>query len=139
MTNSKRSYGIGPDDALEAILSGKNTFITGGGGSGKSHLINTLRDFYADDSLFLGPTGLSALNIKGMSCHKALGLTLGVTLPQDIPTVRSKKQAQLLTSRAINRVIIDEASMVNDNIYRLLHKYAEENNAKLIFVGEFIA
>ena len=36
-------------------------------------------------------------------------------------------------------VIIDEASMVNDNIYWLLHKYAEENNSKLIFVGEFIA
>lgn len=123
MTNTKLPYGVGPDDALEAILTGKNTFITGGGGSGKSHLINTLRDFYAEDSLFLGPTGLSALNIKGMSCHKALGLTLGVTLPQDIPTVRSKKQAQLLSSKAINRIVIDEASMVrSDKFWEMDYK-----------------
>lgn len=33
-------------------------------------------------------------------------------------------------------VIIDEASMVNDNIYWLLHKYANENHSKLIFVGD---
>lgn len=76
MTNSNLTYKIGVDAAMAAINSGRNVFITGPGGSGKSKLIATLREWYGDSTLLLGPTGISALNIKGMSCHKACGLSL---------------------------------------------------------------
>lgn len=113
-------YAIGIDAAIDAIMSGDNVFITGGGGTGKSHIINSVREFFGDDSLFLAPTGLAALNIKGMSCHKAMGLSMGVTQEKDLRSVRSNKQAALLTSKAISRIIIDEVSMVrSDKFYEM--------------------
>lgn len=122
MTDKKQAlpYGIGVDAAIDAIMSGENVFITGGGGTGKSHIINTIRQFFKDDTLFIAPTGLAALNIRGMSCHKALGLSLGVTQDKDLRSVRSNKQAELMTSKALSRIVIDEVSMArSDKIYEM--------------------
>lgn len=58
------------DAALNSILSGENTAILGGGGRGKSHLINSLSNFFDGCMLKVGPTGSSALNIKGATLHK---------------------------------------------------------------------
>lgn len=74
------SYELGTKAALSSVMKGNNTFITGSGGSGKSHTIRTMQDFFEDDTIFCGPTGISALNIRGASCHKTFGLAMGVSL-----------------------------------------------------------
>jgi hypothetical protein len=102
---------VGVDAAMAAIMAGENVFVTGPGGSGKSHMIATLREWFGDSTLLMGPTGIAALNIRGMSCHKACGLTFGITTPEDYKA-KGKKQAMLMSSDALDMVVIDEISMV---------------------------
>lgn len=105
------NYLIGPDAAISSIKAGKNTFITGPGGSGKSHIIHQIKETMGEDSLFLAPTGIAALNIDGMTAHKAMGLAMGISTHHDFTKVRSDKQAKLLSSKAIKRIVLDEISM----------------------------
>ena len=97
------------DDALNSILNGNNTAILGGGGRGKSSLINSLSNFFGTCMLKVGPTGSSALNVGGQTLHRAFGLALepfieGVTLKRNL----KKERAAVLKSPDIQMLIIDE-------------------------------
>lgn len=130
------SYELGTKAALSSVMKGKNTFITGSGGSGKSHTIRTMQDFFEDDTIFCGPTGISALNIRGSSCHKTFGLAMGVSLEDDLRRVKSRKQAALLSSRALSRIVIDEVGMVRtDKLYEMDHKMRYFRKNDLPFGG----
>lgn len=113
-------FEVGSDAAMDSILEGKNTFITGGGGVGKSHIIHGLKTWRSADTAFVSPTGVSALNIGGMCAHRAFGLSIGVTLEHNIKQVRTDDQANLLSSRALNCIVYDEIGMVrSDKLYEL--------------------
>lgn len=105
---------IGNEAGMAAIMAGDNVFITGPGGSGKSLMIASLREFFADSFLFVAPTGIAALNISGITAHKAFGLTFGVTTQEDFKA-RSKKPAMLMASPALEAVVFDEISMIRSD------------------------
>lgn len=104
------SFGIGTEAALGAIMSGDNVFVTGPGGSGKSHLIKTIQALYTGSVLTVAPTGAGAINVEGMTAHRAFGLSMGVATPQDGEKVKPKVK-RLLKSKALQIIIIDEISM----------------------------
>lgn len=106
-----KSFVVGTDATMAAVMSGENVFVTGAGGSGKSHMIATLRDFFSGSVLLLAPTGIAALNIQGMTAHKACGLTFGITTKEDYKA-KGRAQAILMSSKAIELLIIDEISMI---------------------------
>lgn len=108
---------IGNEDAMRAIMNGDNVFVTGPGGSGKSLMIASLREFFADSFLFVAPTGISALNISGITAHKAFGLTFGVTTKEDYKA-KSKKPAMLMASDALDAIVFDEISMIRSDKLR---------------------
>jgi len=66
-------------------------FITGGAGTGKSHLIKTIyasvsktlsyhsKDLEKPSVLLMAPTGVSAVNISGTTIHSALGIPVDCT------------------------------------------------------------
>ena len=54
------------------IESGKNLFITGGAGSGKSYLLNQLKQEYR--IALTSTTGISAMNINGQTIHSWSGI-----------------------------------------------------------------
>lgn len=113
-------YLIGQDAAIDCILEGRNTFITGAGGTGKSNIINTLKTFRGTGAAFVAPTGIAALNIQGMSLFKAFGLSIGVTVEDSIKKVRSDTQVDLLTSKALDLIVIDEIGGVrSDKLFEL--------------------
>lgn len=118
---------VGSEAGMAAIMA---VCISGPGGSGKSRMIATLREFFGDSFLFVGPTGVAALNIRGQSCHKAFGLTFGISTSEDYKA-KSKKAAILLASRALEAVVIDEAFMVrSDKLYEMdikLRHYRKDN------------
>lgn len=105
---------IGNEEAMKAIMAGDNVFITGPGGSGKSMMIAALREFFADTFLFVAPTGIAALNIAGMTAHKAFGLTFGITTSEDY-MAKSKKPAILMSSKALEAIVFDEISMIRSD------------------------
>ncbi|WAK43503.1 hypothetical protein [Cronobacter phage EspYZU12] len=103
-------FGVGVEAALGAIMSGDNVFVTGPGGSGKSYTIKTIQSLYAGSVLTVAPTGAAAINVDGMTAHRAFGLTMGVATKKDTEEIKPKVK-RLLKSKALKIIIIDEISM----------------------------
>lgn len=101
------------DKATDAILSGKNCLILGGGGSGKSTLIHRLREFFSGEVIILAPTGIAAINVGGQTLHTGMAMPVSVTYNhKDIRNLKRNREKFGVNS-ATNLLIIDEISMCN--------------------------
>jgi len=81
-----------------AALAGRNCFLTGMAGNGKS---TTLRAFIRESIKRVdvtAPTGVAALNVGGMTIHKSQGLKLNSAY-LDIRAARAPGQAYVAVSR----------------------------------------
>ena len=100
--------------AVDLIQRGHNVFLTGRAGSGKSTVVNWLRDFGPEGTVFLAPTGLAALNIGGSTIHSFLSLPPTYLPPGYVPPHMSSAQAEVLS--AVRTIVIDEISMVRSDV-----------------------
>ncbi len=104
-----------------------NLFVTGKAGTGKSYLLNFFRQRTCKRVLFTAPTGIAALNIKGVTLHKAFGFD---NLQSGPPFKISNNQKKLL--ERIDTIVIDEISMVRvdvfDYISMMLSEIMESEN-----------
>ena len=92
------------------------------GNSGKSHLIKTIQSLYPSSTLTVAPTGVASLNVDGMTTHRAFGLSMGIATEDDGKTVKTKPK-KLLKSKSLERIIIDEISMVRaDKLWEMDQK-----------------
>lgn len=73
--------------AYDTLLTGNNIFLTGEGGTGKSYLIKTFirqkKEQEGKNVLVCAPTGIAALNLGGVTMHKALRMPTRVIVPDD--------------------------------------------------------
>lgn len=75
-------YGFtkGQAKAMEALRSGRNVFLTGNAGTGKSFVLNAfIEELEADDTPYLAmaPTGIAAQNLEnGTTIHRTLQIGL---------------------------------------------------------------
>jgi len=111
---------IKQQQALNAINRGENVFLTGVAGCGKSYVIDQILDH---DTLICAPTGIAALNVDGITCHKAFGLPTEVVAPYHREITSRKNQtlkALFEGEGAIKRVVIDEISMLRRDQFELI-------------------
>lgn len=97
--------------ALDAVNSGRNVFITGGGGTGKSYLLRAI--VYSlmsagKNVIVCAPTGIAAANVGGMTIHTTFNFNSSVLIQP-----KRKKPIQRVTPpiKGADVVIIDEISM----------------------------
>lgn len=57
------------EDAVSAMMSGRNVFLTGEAGTGKSMVVCEFRRRCWDECIVLAPTGIAALNAGGSTIH----------------------------------------------------------------------
>ena len=57
------------EDAVSAMMSGRNVFLTGETGTGKSTVVREFRRRSRDECIVLAPTGIAALNAGGSTIH----------------------------------------------------------------------
>jgi ATP-dependent DNA helicase PIF1 len=128
--------------AIEAIQAHKNLFITGKAGTGKSTLLQYYRDHYGMGTVFLAPTGVAALNIKGQTIHSFFGFRPDITI-EKIAAGEGSKRGNIF--RALKTIVIDEASMVRADLLdcvdaflrRARGNYAHPfGGVQMIFVGD---
>ncbi len=59
-------------EALEVLKSGRNVFLTGRAGSGKTHLLNKYISFLREENTPVGvtaSTGIASTHLNGMTIH----------------------------------------------------------------------
>lgn len=133
--------------ALLYLKTGKNAFITGGAGTGKSYLISEFINQYDNtcelDLAVTSTTGISALLLKnGKTIHSWAGIKLGTG---DLYSLVSKNKAATERWLNVKTLIIDEISMLNINLFEKLNNLAcrIRNNTdpfggiQIILVGDF--
>lgn len=103
------------ESALQAMLSGKNVFLTGEAGTGKSTIIQEFRRRTEREAVFLAPTGIAAINIKGSTLHSFFQLKPGLLTSETIEPIGSGRRRALI--RRTKVIVIDEISMVRSDIF----------------------
>lgn len=132
-------------EAYQHICKGSNVFISGPGGVGKSFLINYLREQFAKDTIFLAPTGVAALNIKGSTIHSVFKLSTHVLTANMCKRSPHKDVIDLFEGNAVKRIVIDEISMVRSDVFtaidQTLRRVKRRNVAfggiQVIIFGDF--
>jgi len=138
--------GLSPDQlrAVEAVQAGRNVFLTGRGGCGKTMVLKTiLRGLQAADTpvAVTATTGIAAEPLHGTTVHKFACLAPGSSLEDCVKTALKYGKERI---REPVVLIIDEISMMSkEEMGRLLHVlHAVRGKAlglpKLILSGDFL-
>ena len=77
------------EHALQLMLSGKNVFLTGEAGTGKSTILRKFREQSTRECVFLAPTGIAAINVGGATLHSFFMLKPGLLTPDSIEEIGS--------------------------------------------------
>jgi len=140
-------------DAISRMKQGQNVFLTGGGGTGKSyvleHYIDYAKNKYREDfKRFIGITSLtgsSALLIGGTTIHSFSGIGVSKSDENRIIETISKRKYIKNRWKELKTLIIDEISMMTPRTLRLLNKLAQFirkntlpfGGIQMIFSGDF--
>lgn len=126
-------------EALEALKSGHNVFLTGEAGTGKSFLLDYFVTNYLADKevLITAPTGIAAINVSGVTLHRAFSLETDVISLAEEPHENAIPEAVALA----DVLIIDEISMCRLDVFEKVLKslkLVNKKNAQVILVGDFL-
>ena len=102
------------DDQLLAIISG-------GAGTGKSYLIQAIKELMGDKCLLTAPTGVAAFNISGETIHSALGLQCKLALAEMSSSGPALQKLQDKFA-GVELLVIDEYSMVGKRMLATVEK-----------------
>ncbi len=114
-------------------------FITGRAGTGKSTLLGIYRDTTKKRCVFLAPTGVAALHIRGQTLHSFFAFPPKLITPQDIV---KRKNHRLY--KKVECIVIDEISMVRVDMIDAIDHFLQKNRdnslpfggVQMIFFGD---
>ena len=147
-TVSRDFHGLteGQARAFDAVKAGKNVYLSGLGGTGKSYVLERIIEWARgteQNVLVCAPTGIAALNVGGSTVHRALGIRPEQTLTGQ-PSPRVSQDSPLY---ACDLMIVDEISMCRVDLFDYLSaalqraadlRAAEGRPAcQLVVVGDF--
>ena len=116
--------------ALQIIkFSNRSLFLTGKAGTGKSTFLRYIAETTKKKCVVLAPTGIAAINAKGMTLHSFFKIPFHPLLPNDTRySVRNIREtlkyngAKCKLIRELELIIIDEISMVRADIIDFVDK-----------------
>jgi ATP-dependent DNA helicase PIF1 len=134
--------------ALQTVLSGKNVFLTGPPGTGKSYTLKAIIQQLKEKQIkyaITASTGCSAVLINGQTIHSYLGMGNGTFKIDKIVDSLKSKKAKWKQIAELQLLIIDEVSMIDNNTFELIShilqrvRVSEEvfGGIQLLLVGDF--
>jgi ATP-dependent exoDNAse (exonuclease V) alpha subunit len=125
----------------------RHIFLTGKAGTGKTTFLHRIRDQVPKRMAVVAPTGVAAINARGVTIHSLFQLPFGVLTPDriraELPKRRfSGKKINLLKS--LDLLVIDEISMVRadvlDALDAVLRRYRRNRRPfgglQLLMIGD---
>ena len=128
----------------------RNIFLTGKAGTGKTTFLHRLKDKSNKRLVVTAPTGVAAINARGVTIHSFFQIPFGPVIPgetqqnikRDFKHKFSKKKINIIKS--LDLLIIDEISMVRadllDAIDFTLRKYKDRNKVfggtQVLMIGD---
>ena len=110
-------------EAFDAVKAGKNVFITGSGGNGKSFLTTQINDYQQEQGrtvLVTASTGRAALLLGGVTAHRALSIPIKMAWCANLP--------KTTVLAGVDAVIIDEVSMLRMDAFDYAMRVIEQEN-----------
>ena len=150
-TNAAKQLSSEQDYVFGEVMSGKNVFLTGCGGTGKSfltnHLITALKEKYGKTSVAItATTGIAACQIGGTSLHNFAGIGLGNGTVEELVDRISRNKRVCDRWKKTKCLIVDEISMLDGDLFDKLEAVAREirkddrpfGGIQLLLVGDFL-
>jgi len=140
---------LSPDQCriLDWVIAGENVFFTGAGGTGKSFLLNAIKERLVGQSntYVTALTGIAATNIGGTTLHSFAGIGIG-DADDFYRYVCTKNQKARLRWLHAKILLVDEISMLSAELFERLERLAcliRQNNSffggiQIIFLGDFL-
>lgn len=134
--------------ALSILKSGKNVFLTGSAGTGKTYVLNQYITYLKERKVpvaVTASTGIAATHINGMTIHSWAGIGIKDSLsPAQMRTLKTKKYLEKKLEK-VEVLIIDEISMLHQRQLALVDqvlKYFKMNQLpfggiQIVFCGDF--
>ena len=129
---------------LKLLSEKKNIFITGHAGTGKSYILERLKEI-VPDIVITSTTGIAAVNVKGQTLHSWAGIGI-CNLPIE-ETVKNINDSYTLSKRirACKILAIDEVSMLDIKTFEYTDKVLKNirntdkpfGGIQVIFIGDF--
>ncbi len=135
--------------ALTILQTGRNVFLTGAAGTGKTHVLRQYISYLRDHSIFptiVAPTGIAASHLGGMTIHSCFGLGPFDEEPGDLSLKKSLDRPGVKKRlKHMNVLIVDEVSMLSPVLFSVMDRMfrmAKESDElfggiQIIFSGDF--
>ncbi len=133
--------------AKTAFDSGKNMLLTGPAGTGKSTLLNFIREDARGGLAICASTGIAALGVGGTTLHSWAGLGLGDKKASAIAGMLEQRRSKAWENICMaSRLAIDEISMIDgrlltltDQVFRRVRRNsAPFGGIQMLLIGDFL-
>lgn len=127
----------------------RNVFLTGKAGTGKTTFLHKLKMQSLKRMVIVAPTGVAAINAKGVTIHSFFQMPFGPILPDadlNAPKSFNRKfnKTKINIIKSMDLLIIDEISMVRadllDGIDKTLRRFRNKNKVfggvQLLMIGD---
>jgi hypothetical protein len=132
----------------------RSVFLTGKAGTGKTTFLHTLRKTSRKRIIVVAPTGVAAINAKGVTIHSFFQMPFGPMLTERVSGIRQSldnsghirkfNRNKIKIIKSLDLLVIDEISMVRadllDGIDDVLRQYRNKNlpfgGIQLLMIGD---
>jgi len=125
----------------------RNLFITGKAGTGKTTFLHQIKSESLKRLVVVAPTGVAAINAKGVTIHSFFQMPFGPILPDQIKNNNEQRRfskTKIAIIKSLDLIIIDEISMVRadllDGIDQVMRRYKIREKvfggAQILMIGD---